>query len=149
MELLLKRIALRPNYTIGRLYIDGDYFCDTLEDKVRDTNKDGDLLDDGEEKVYAETAIPYGTYNVTLNIQSQKYRTRKQYRFCKGFLPRLLNVPHFDGILIHIGNTATDSAGCILVGDNRIVGKLVNSTATFARLYNRLKTANNIVIRIG
>lgn len=141
MKLLLKRIALRPTYTIGRLFIDGERFCDTIEDKVRDTNKDGDLLDEGEGKVYAQTAIPYGTYDVTLNVQSPKYSTRKQYEFCKGYLPRLLDVPHFEGILIHIGNKPEDSAGCILVGENKVVGGLINSTATFTRLYGRLKAA--------
>ena len=141
MKLLLKRIALRPTYTIGRLFIDGERFCDTCEDKVRDTNKDGDLLDEGEGKVYAQTAIPYGTYDVTLNVQSPKYSTRKQYEFCKGYLPRLLDVPHFEGILIHIGNKPEDSAGCILVGENKVVGGLINSTATFKRLYERLKAA--------
>lgn len=141
MKLQLTRIALRPTYTIGRLLIDGERFCDTLEDKVRDTNKDGDLLDEGEGKVYAQTAIPYGTYDVTLNVQSPKYSTRKQYEFCKGYLPRLLDVPHFEGILIHIGNKPEDSAGCILVGENKVVGGLINSTATFTRLYGRLKAA--------
>ena len=141
MKLQLKRIALRPTYTIGRLFIDGERFCDTIEDKVRDTNKDGDLLDEGEGKVYSETAIPYGTYDVTLAVQSPKYSQRKAYDFCKGYLPRLLNVPHFEGILIHIGNTAKDSAGCILVGENKVVGGLVNSTATFKRLYDRLRAA--------
>ena len=143
MKLLLKRIALRPTYTIGQLFIDGERFCDTCEDKVRDTNKDGDLLDEGEGKVYAETAIPYGTYDVTLNVQSQRFRTKKAYQFCKGFLPRLVDVPHFEGILIHIGNKPEDSAGCILVGENKIVGGLVNSTATFNRLYERLAEADN------
>lgn len=141
MKLQLKRIALRPTYTIGRLLIDGERFCDTLEDRVRDTNKDGDLLDEGEGKVYAQTAIPYGTYGVTLNVQSPKYSKRKQYEFCKGYLPRLLDVPHFEGILIHIGNQPEDSAGCILVGENKVVGGLINSTATFTRLYERLKAA--------
>ena len=141
MKLLLKRIALRPTYTIGRLFIDGERFCDTCEDKVRDTNKDGDLLDEGEGKVYAQTAIPYGTYGITLNVQSPKYSKRKQYEFCKGYLPRLLDVPHFEGILIHIGNKPEDSAGCILVGENKVVGGLINSTATFTRLYERLKAA--------
>ena len=141
MKLLLKRIALRPTYTIGRLFIDGERFCDTIEDKVRDTNKDGDLLDEGEGKVYSETAIPYGTYDVTLAVQSPKYSQQKAYDFCKGYLPRLLNVPHFEGILIHIGNAAKDSAGCILVGENKVVGGLVNSTATFKRLYDRLRAA--------
>ena len=143
MKLLLKRIALRPTYTIGRLFIDGDRFCDTCEDKVRDTNKDGDLLDEGEQKVYGQTAIPYGTYGVTLNVQSPKYSKRKAYDFCKGYLPRLLDVPHFEGILIHIGNKPEDSAGCILVGENKVVGGLINSTATFKRLYERLKAASD------
>lgn len=143
MKLLLKRIALRPTYTIGRLFIDGERFCDTLEDKVRDTNKDGDLLDEGERKVYAQTAIPYGTYGVTLKVQSPKFRTRNAYQFCKGFLPRLLDVPHFEGILIHIGNKPEDSAGCILVGENKVVGGLTNSTATFRNLYERLKEADS------
>ncbi|MBE6199056.1 MAG: hypothetical protein E7138_02005 [Rikenellaceae bacterium] len=143
MKLQLKRIALKPNYTIGRLYVNGERFCDTLEDKVRDINKDGDLLDEGEQKVFAQTAIPYGTYYITLSVQSPKFKTCKQYNFCKGYLPRLLNVPHFDGILIHIGNTAEDSGGCILVGENKSVGKLVNSTATFKRLYALLKEASD------
>ena len=143
MKLQLTRIALRPTYTIGRLLIDGERFCDTLEDKVRDTNKDGDLLDEGEQKVYGQTAIPYGTYGVTLNVQSPKYSKRKAYDFCKGYLPRLLDVPHFEGILIHIGNKPEDSAGCILVGENKVVGGLINSTATFKRLYERLKAASD------
>ena len=95
MKLLLKRIALKPTYTIGWLYIDGQKVCDTIEDAVRDLNKNGQF-DNGEKKVYAETAIPYGTYDITLKIQSPKYKDRAQYKFCDGYLPRLLNVPEFD-----------------------------------------------------
>ena len=133
MKLLLKRIALKPTYTIGWLYIDGQKVCDNIEDDVRDLNKNG-RFDNGEKKVYAATAIPYGTYDITLKVQSPKYKDRAQYKFCDGYLPRLLNVPEFDGILIHIGNTAEDSAGCILVGENKEVGKVLNSTATFRRV---------------
>lgn len=140
MKLTLKRIALRDTYTIGHLYIDGQRFCDTIEDTVRDINRNG-VFDNGERKVPGKTAIPYGTYRITLAVQSPKYSKRKLYDFCKGYLPRLLDVPHFDGILIHIGNTAEDSAGCILVGQNRQVGKVLNSTATFKRLYAVLKQA--------
>lgn len=100
-------------------------------------------FDNGEKKVYAATAIPYGTYDITLKVQSPKYKDRAQYKFCDGYLPRLLNVPEFDGILIHIGNTAEDSAGCILVGENKEVGKVLNSTATFRRVYDMLKTASD------
>lgn len=117
MELLLKRIALRDTYTIGKLYIDGVYFCDTIEDKVRDLNKDGDLEDVGETKIYSETAIPYGVYTVIVN-KSPKF---------KRLLPRLLNVKHFEGILIHRGSSAKSSAGCIIVGKNTIVGRVTDS----------------------
>lgn len=133
---------IEATYTIGWLYIDGQKVCDTIEDAVRDLNKNG-RFDNGEKKVYAATAIPYGTYDITLKVQSPKYKDRAQYKFCDGYLPRLLNVPEFDGILIHIGNTAEDSAGCILVGENKEVGKVLNSTATFRRVYDMLKTASD------
>ncbi|MBO7313563.1 MAG: hypothetical protein J6U48_04985 [Alistipes sp.] len=148
MKLLLKRIALRDTYTIGKLYIDNHYFCDTLEDKVRDLNKDGDLNDVGEGKVAGQTAIPYGTYKVTMDVQSPKFSQRASYAWCKGYLPRLLNVPHFEGIMIHSGNDATHTAGCILVGENTVKGKVLNSMNTLKRLYDILKGADDITITI-
>lgn len=143
MELKLKRIALRDTYTIGRLYVDNHHFSDTIEDKVRDLNKDGDLNDPNEQKVYGKTAIPYGRYEITMKVQSPKYSQRASYDWCKGYLPRLLNVPHFDGILIHAGNTAEDSAGCLIVGENRVKGQVVNSMATLKRLVSILKHASD------
>lgn len=142
MELIVRRIALKDSYTIGFLYIDGKYFCDTLEDATRDYNRDGDLNDEGEGKVYGKTAIPYGRYKITLDVVSPKYAQRASYIWCGGYLPRLLNVPHFDGILIHAGNSAEDSAGCLLVGENKVKGRLVNSMATLKRLYAILKSAD-------
>lgn len=130
MKLELKRIARREGYTIGRLYIDGVYFCDTLEDRVRDLTK--------EAKVYGKTAIPEGTYEVTLRVKSPRFSQKRQYDFCGGYLPRLLNVPQFEGVLIHIGNTAADTDGCILVGKNTVKGMITESTDTFRKLYNRL-----------
>jgi hypothetical protein len=132
MQLKLNRTYKGQNYTIGKLYIDGEYFCDTIEDTVRALNDIGD-------KIPTKTAIPYGTYKITLNIVSPKYSQRKSYDWCGGRLPRLLNVPFFEGILIHAGNTAEDSAGCILVGENKEKGKVLNSMATLKRLYKRLK----------
>lgn len=143
MELRLKRIALRENYTIGKLFIDSHYFCDTLEDKVRDYNKDGDLNDPNEQKVYGKTAIPYGRYEITMTVQSPKYSQRASYAWCKGYLPRLLNVPHFEGILMHGGNSAEDSCGCLLVGENKVKGKVINSMETLKRLYRILKSASD------
>lgn len=131
MKLKLKRRFFAEEYTIGTLSIDGVRFCDTLEDKNRDHNKDGDLNDPGEGKVYAKTAIPFGTYKVIVN-HSPKFKRE---------LPRLLDVPHFEGILIHRGNTAKDSAGCILVGENKVKGQLINSTQYENELVKRLKSA--------
>lgn len=125
MNIVLKRIAKRDTYTIGQLYIDGQYWCDTLEDRVRDLSK--------ERKVAGETAIPAGTYDVVVNI-SPKF---------KRLLPRLLSVPHFEGVLIHRGNTAADSAGCILVGENKAKGKVLNSTIWEHRITEYLLDAQN------
>lgn len=140
MKLSLKRIALRETYTIGRLHVDSHYFCDTIEDRVRDIDAKG--------KVYGKTAIPYGTYEVTLGVQSPKFSQRPSYDWCKGYLPRLLNVPHFEGILIHSGNTAEDCNGCILVGENKVKGMVINSMVTLKRLYNILQSADEITITI-
>lgn len=131
MKLKLKRRFFAEEYTIGTLSIDEVRFCDTLEDKNRDHNKDGDLNDPGEGKVYAKTAIPFGTYKVIVN-RSPKFKRE---------LPRLLDVPHFEGILIHRGNTAKDSAGCILVGENKVKGQVINSTQYENELVKRLKSA--------
>lgn len=136
MELTLKRIALRNECTIGKLYVDGEYVCDTIEDTVRDLDKDGKFAN-GEVKIPGKTAIPYGRYEVTMKVKSPKYSNFSKYSWAKkydGYLPRLLNVPHFDGVLIHPGNTADDSEGCLLVGENKVVGKVINSVNTFSRL---------------
>ena len=142
LELLVDRKYKRPSYTIGKLYVDGKYFCDTIEDTDRGLRQTDPLERIKAVKVASRTAIPTGTYQVTLGVKSPKYSTRKQYAFCKGYLPRLLNVPGYDGVLIHIGNTAEDTAGCLLVGENKEVGKVLNSTATFKRLYALLDAAN-------
>lgn len=139
MKLRLRRIALKDEYTIGKLYIDGEYFCDVLEPPTRDLNKNG-IFDNGETKVKNNTAIPFGTYNIIIN---------RSPRF-KRDLPRLLNVPDFDGVLIHRGNTKNDTSGCILVGENKVRGKVVNSTPYEIELVKRCKAAlsNNEQITI-
>lgn len=146
MRLKLERKYLKETYTIGNLYIDGKFFCNTIEDKVRDLNKDGDLLDPGETKVYGETAIPYGTYEITLDVVSPKFSKYPFYmEICNGKLPRLLNVPHFEGILIHVadGYRGADLVqGCIGIGKNKIKGGLLEGKETFKKLYNLLDTAN-------
>lgn len=149
MKLLLKRIARTDGYTIGKLYIDGVYFCDTLEDKDRGLTQNMSLAEIAQKKIKRETAIPAGTYKITLEVVSPKYSTRDAYKFCGGKLPRLLNVPGYDGILIHIGNYPKDTEGCLLVGVNNVKGAVMNSTATFKKLYETLlKDRYNLTITI-
>lgn len=124
MKIRLIRHAKRDTYTIGKLYIDGVYFCDTLEDRVRD-------LKNGEAKVFGETAIPEGTYKIIMNMSN---------RF-KRVMPLLLDVPHFAGIRIHSGSRAEHSHGCILVGKNDVVGRLSKSKFFESELYAKLNMA--------
>ena len=138
MEIRVRRIALKDTYTIGKMYINGEYVCDVLEDKVRDVNKNG-VFDNEETKVVGRTAIPYGTYEITMDVKSTKFSDFEQYPWAKeydGYLPRLTNVPLFVGVLLHVGNSDVDSSGCLLVGENKVVGKVINSTITFRRLMN-------------
>lgn len=141
MELLLKRIARRETYTIGRLYVNGEMFCDTLEDTDRGLRQDMAVPVIRAKKRKGMTAIPTGRYRVTLDVKSPKYSKRKQYDFCDGYVPRLINVPCYEGVLIHIGNYARDTEGCILVGRNTKVGAVLESTKTFRELYEVLKKA--------
>lgn len=140
MKLYLHRTLLRPDYTVGKLYVDGAFFCDTLEDKDRNLYS-GDKNLTKERKVMYRTAIPYGRYRIDMHTVSPKFSRKKQYKSIGGRLPRLLDVPLFEGVLIHIGNSAKDTAGCILVGKCLDPGYLVNSTETFFRLYEILQNA--------
>ena len=136
MELKVIRKWKKNEYTIGDLYVDGVWVSNTLEDTVRDLNRNG-KFDNGESKIPGKTAIPYGRYEVTMKVRSPKYSNFTKYSWAKkydGYLPRLLNVPHFEGILIHAGNTAEDTEGCICVGLNKVVGRVVDSVNTFRRL---------------
>lgn len=131
MDIRVDRTFKGPEYTIGKMYIDGKYFCDTLEDPVR-------VLKSAKDKVYGDTAIPAGTYKIILGMSP---------RF-KRILPRLQNVPYFEGVLIHRGNTAKDTHGCILVGENKVKGKVINSTPYETALVKMLTGVNDIKITI-
>lgn len=142
MKILVDRKWKKDTYTIGNLYVNGKLFCNTLEDKDRGLKQTDSLSTIKSKKVYAETAIPTGKYAVVMNITSPKYAAVKWYwDLCKGLMPRLLNVRGFEGVLIHPGSTALDSAGCLLVGKNTIKGKLTQSKDTFSKLYKLMKIA--------
>lgn len=146
MELTLHRRYNGPNYTVGSLLVDGLYFCDTLEDKNRGLSSTMSLEEINKIKIKSETAIPYGTYKVTLNVKSPKYSNFDKYKyvaFTKGYIPRLINVPGFEGILIHAGNQDKDTDGCVLVGENKVKGQVINSQATWIKLYKLLQKADS------
>ena len=161
MELIVDRKWKKPTYTISNLTINGKWFCNVIEDtdrnldssmspdyirKVKDVNKNGKNDD-------AITAIPRGTYKVTLNIVSPTFSKKSFYKeVCNGKVPRLLNVPGFDGILIHSGTSEKSSAGCLIVGMNKVKGQVIDSQNTFKKLYKILKEASDkgesIIIKI-
>lgn len=126
MKLYLKRIHKTEHSTIGELYIDGKFQCYTLEDVEREV------------KIKNETAIPKGTYKIVITYSN---RFKKQ-------LPLLLNVPNFEGIRIHSGNTNHDTEGCILIGQTRSNDFIGSSRNAFNELYKKIKNEKNIEITI-
>ena len=130
MELKVRRIARKKEYTIGVLTVDGIYVCDTLEDR--------DRLHFGEKKVKGKTAIPAGRYEVKLNSYSPRFGGKEPYKTLgNGCVPLIAGVPGFSGVRIHIGNSAEDTEGCLLVGRNTVVARVMESRATYTRLWNR------------
>ena len=132
MLITLKRNDLQDDYTMGWWYINGDYFCDTLEDTDRMLYNDMAVTAIAKTKVAGKTAIPYGRYAVKMTFS---------HRFQR-ILPLVCNVPCFEGVRIHAGNTAKDTAGCILLGERAGGGLLKNSRKTCEKLYKILCSTN-------
>lgn len=153
MKLVIDRKYKKQSYTISNLYIDGKWFCNCLEDADRGLDNS---MSEGMIRTLKKpsiTAIPRGTYEITLDVVSPKYSKVQFYKdVCNGKVPRLKNVKGFDGILIHAGNTDKDSSGCLLVGQNKVKGQVVNSKETFKQLYNLLQDGKSkgekIIIKI-
>lgn len=143
MELSVQRLWKKEGYTIGKLLIDGTFFCNTLEDKDRNLQSTMTLEEVRKIKKAGVTAIPSGTYNVRMDIVSPKYSKNSWYlQNCNGSrMPRLENVPGYDGVLIHPGNTAADTEGCILVGKNDVKGMVTKSKEYFLQLYKKMHEA--------
>ena len=152
MKLTLNRRFKAPEYTIGDLYINGQWFCNTLEDTDRDLSQDMLLTYIQNKKIKSQTAIPTGTYKVDMDTVSPKYSNYSKYPYAKQFnakMPRLLNVKGFEGILIHAGSTQKHTDGCILVGINKVKGQVINSQATWKKLMSvLLKDKDNIELTI-
>lgn len=138
MEITVKRIAKLNDYTIGNLYLDGQFFCNTLEDTDRGLKDSQNLLYIKSKKIFSKTAIPTGTYKVLLTYS---------FRF-KRVLPLIVGVKGFDGIRIHYGNFPKDTEGCILVGKNNFKGGISESKETLEILLKKLEGQKDITITI-
>ena len=138
MRIELVRIAFKNTYTIGKLYVDGKYFCDVLEDVDRGLDSSMTESEILEKKVKGQTAIPTGHYVINITY-SPKY---------KRMMPLLLDVKGFSGIRIHSGNSSKDTEGCLLVGKNKKVGMVLESRDTYQRLFKMMEGQKEITIDI-
>ena len=138
MRIELVRIAFKDTYTIGKLYVDGKYFSDVIEDKDRGLDSSMTESEILKKKVKGETAIPTGHYVINITY-SPKY---------KRMMPLLLDVKGFSGIRIHSGNTAKDTEGCLIVGKNKKVGMVLESRDTYKRLFKMMEGQEEITIDI-
>lgn len=144
MEILVYRKYKKPEYTVGRFSIDGEFIANTMEDTDRG-------LDDGmqdwqirNKKIPNVTAIPTGRYKVDMDTVSPKFSKYPFYmEVCQGKLPRLKNVKGFEGILLHCGADHSNSSGCILLGLNKVRGKLTDTKETFKKVYALMKEAHS------
>jgi hypothetical protein len=147
MKILINRKYKKDTYTIGEMTIDGNYFCSTLEDKDRGLTQDMSSSLITNKKVYGQTAIPTGTYEVSLDITSPRFSQMEFYKeVCNGKVPRVLNVPGFEGILFHVADGPRGVEllqGCIGVGKNKIKGGLLEGKETFKKLYKKMEEAKN------
>lgn len=143
MNITVERKWKKDSYTIGCLYIDGEFYSNTLEDKDRGLTSTMPLEEIKKIKQSSITAIPTGTYTIRMDVVSPKYSKQPWFvKNCNGArMPRLMNVPGFDGILMHTGNTAKDTDGCILVGKNDVKGMVTKSKDYFLPLYNKMYMA--------
>lgn len=131
MYVLIDRKWKKEDYTIGNLFIDGEFFSNTLEDKDRGLRQDMSTGELSRLKVYGKTAIPTGHYKIVLTW-STKYRR---------IMPQIMNVKAFTGIRVHSGNQASDSLGCVLLGKNDKKGWISNSRITCEEFEKRLIAA--------
>lgn len=133
MQLTLERKWKKDAYTIGKLYVNGEFFSNTLEDKDRGLTSSMTLEEINKKKIYGQTAIPSGTYEVKMTY-SNRFNSRVWGKKYGGKVPELLNVKGFGGVRIHPFNRASESLGCIAVGKNSITGAVTNSTQYYYKL---------------
>lgn len=141
MEIKVDRKWKKEKYTIGRLYINGEFICNTIEDTDRGLTQSMSEEEIKSKKIYGKTAIPSGRYKILMNVVSPKFSQKEFYmNVCKGKVPRLEGIKGFSGVLIHSAATADNVEGCIGIGYNTIKGQLTNSKEAFEKVYKKLSS---------
>lgn len=151
MEIKVDRKWKKEKYTIGRLYINGEFICNTIEDTDRGLTQSMSEEEIKSKKIYGKTAIPSGRYKILMNVVSPKFSQKEFYmNVCKGKVPRLEGIKGFSGVLIHSAATADNVEGCIGVGFNTETGRLTSIKEAFEKVYSRLSSSKeDIWITIG
>ena len=141
INIKIDRKYKNENYTIGHLYIDGEYFCDVLEDKDRGLSQTMSIDEINKKKVKGKTAIPTGVYPLVTDVLSPRFSKVDWYKqnMDGGFVPRILGVKGFEGVLIHAGNDEDDTEGCPLLGLNKKKGAVIESKKTVKKFYDKIK----------
>ena len=145
MKILIKRIYTCKTYTISHVYIDDAYVCDAIEDTDRGLDNSMSESEILKKKIKDKTAIPTGEYNILMNVISPKFSKKEYYKkVCNGKVPRFESVKGFIGVLFHCGKNENSSAGCVILGQNKVKGKVINSEMCFEIFYNKLYAAYKI-----
>lgn len=132
----------KEKYTIGRLYINGEFICNTIEDTDRGLTQSMSEEEIKSKKIYGKTAIPSGRYKILMNVVSPKFSQKEFYmNVCKGKVPRLEGIKGFSGVLIHSATTADNVEGCIGVGFNTEIGRLTSIKEAFEKVYSKLSSS--------
>ena len=147
MEILVYRKWPKAGYCIGRVYIDGQLICNSLEDEDRGLSDAMDERTIRNRKIFGKTAIPRGRYKIDMETVSPKFSKKQFYmEVCQGKLPRLKNVKGFEGILLHVADGPKGAdllEGCIGIGLNKKVGQLCDGKETFKKVYALMKEAHD------
>lgn len=147
MEILVYRKWPKVGYCIGRVYIDGQLICNSLEDEDRGLSDSMDERTIRNRKIYGKTAIPRGRYTIDMETVSPKFSKKEFYmEVCQGKLPRIKNVKGFEGILLHVADGPKGAdllEGCIGIGLNKKVGQLCDGKETFKKVYALMREAHD------
>lgn len=152
MKLTIDRKYKKENYTIGKLYINGEYFSDVIEDTDRDLTKDMSEDEIYEKKIYGKTAIPKGIYEIKMTY-SPKFHNRQWAKMTSGKVPQIMNVPCWSGVRIHPANEASELLGCIAPGKNTKKGMVTSSTHYYTvlvidHIFPAIENGENVQIEI-